>query len=476
MSLMYKDPAGGTPSTMGTQFRTDLYHAKALQEAAKEQYFSQKADMRTMPKHMGKKIVQYHYIPILDARNLNDQGIDAAGALITMGEFSVTFPRSVVTVTNATKAAAASAINANVGANFATAGADSSGGAGLAEITLTQLTAVYATGGAKDAVLALNVGASAEVRSGNLYSSSKDVGAVSGKMPALNENGGRVNKVGFTRLDLEGTFQKYGFFDEYNAESMNFDTDSELEMHITREMVMAANEINEDLLQIDLLNNAGVERFGGIAATKAEVTGEGGDISKPDYDDFMRLAIDLFNNRTPKHTTIVTGTRMTDTKTIDDAMFMHVGSEMIPTLKKMTDSFGNPAFVAARHYAAGTELARGEIGSIGDFRIIVVPEMMNWTGAGALETGANAGYRATGGRYDVFPLLVIGDQSFTTIGFQTDGKSVKFKIKHRAPESDGAYTESDPFGEKGFMSIKWYYGFMPLRKERIALMYSVAEA
>ena len=70
-------------------------------------------------------------------------------------------------------------------------------------------------------------------------------------------------------------------------------------------------------------------------------------------------------------------------------------------------------------------------------------------------------------------MLVVGEGSFTTIGFQTDGKSVKFKIKHAKPGSVESYA-SDPYGETGFYSIKWYYGTMILRSERLAVVYSVA--
>jgi len=123
--------------------------------------------------------------------------------------------------------------------------------------------------------------------------------------------------------------------------------------------------------------------------------------------------------------------------------------------------------------AAGT-IARGEIGQVDQFKIIVVPEMMHWAGDGAVE-GTNDGYRSTGGNYDVFPMLVVGSESFTTIGFQTNGKSVKFSIKHVKPGSTQSYNFQDPYGELGFMSIKWYYGFMVLRPERIALIKCVAE-
>jgi N4-gp56 family major capsid protein len=76
-------------------------------------------------------------------------------------------------------------------------------------------------------------------------------------------------------------------------------------------------------------------------------------------------------------------------------------------------------------------------------------------------------------KVNVYPILVVGDGSFTTIGFQTDGKTVKFKITHKPPGKEIA-DRNDPYGEVGFYSIKWYYGFMTLRPERIALIKTVA--
>jgi N4-gp56 family major capsid protein len=152
---------------------------------------------------------------------------------------------------------------------------------------------------------------------------------------------------------------------------------------------------------------------------------------------------------------------------------MYVGSEMLPTLRRMKDLHGEKAFVDARFYAAAGTLAAGEFGAIDQFRFILVPEMFHWAGKGKAETAANAGYRATGGFYDVFPMLCVGAESFTTIGFQTNGKKVKWKIQHKAP-SDNLSTW-DPYAETGFYSIKWYYGFMVQRPERIALYKVVAE-
>lgn len=467
----------GDNSTIGTQFNKFFYQKKALTELKKEQYFSQLADTTTMPKNMGKEIKRYHYLPLLDDANINDQGIDAAGVVITTTQYFVQFPELVLSAANAGKAAAAAAINDNIdnagsARTVCTAGADDSAGTGYATLTLTKLNVKYLNSTKADAVVALNVGAKKQQGSGNLYGSSKDVGTVNGKMPALGEHGGRVNRVGVKRIDITGSLEKFGFFDEYTQESLDFDTDAELEMHINREMLFAANEMTEDALQIDLLSAAGVVYYGGAATSVATVGGNSGSVCVPDFEDFMKLGIELDNNRCPKSTKIITGSRMIDTKTVPAARYMFIGSELIPVVKKMVDSFNNPAFIPVQQYADATEVANGEIGSIDPFRIIVVPEMMHWAGVGAA-VGTNAGYRTTGNRYNVYPMLVVGSESFTTIGFQTDGKSSKFVITHKKPGSAIA-DRNDPYGETGFMSIKWYYGFMTLRPERIACIKCVA--
>lgn len=428
MVAIYNDPANGSPSSIGPQVRTDYFDRRALMEAQREQYFSQLADVTAMPKNSGKKIKRFHYLPLLDDLNVNSQGIDAAGVTLVPGQFS--------------------AINAE-------GSIISSGHASR--------TAALAVVGAVNAV----------ADGGNLYGSSKDVGSISGKLPLLSETGGRANRVGYSRITIEAELEKMGMFDEYTKESMEFDSDAERMMHLRRERIMGANELTEDMLQIDLLNGAGVIRFAGIASQNSEITGEGANISVVDYEDLMRLSIDLDNNRTPKHTKIITGTRMIDTATIDAGRVLYIGTELLPTVKKMQDSFGNQAFIPVQKYAASGMTLRGEVGSIDQFRIVVVPEMMHWEGLGGAVT-TNEGYRETNGNYDIFPMLCVGDGSFTTVGFQTNGKTVKFSIINKEPGMESA-DRNDPYGEIGFTSIKWYYACMILRSERLAVLKTVAE-
>ena len=400
--LNYNAPADGQKSSIdGTgsdQMNTFFYLKKAIIQARREQYFMPLASVTNMPKNFGKSIKVFEYVPMLDDRNINDQGIDANG----------------VTIANA-----------------------------------------------------------------NLYGSSRDIGTISDKLPALTENGGRVNRVGFTRLTREGSLHKFGFFMEFTQESMDFDSDSDMMDHLSRELMNGAVQLTEAVLQKDLLSSAGVVVFAGAATNNGTVTGEvAGPVpaSIVSYANLMRLDQILNDNRTPKQTTVINGSRLIDTKTIPVGRVMFIGTELVPLLKGMKDLFNNAAFIPVQQYGDAGTILNGEIGTIDHFRIVLVPEMLHWAGAGAV-VGTNPGYRtatvAAQNRYNIYPMLVVGDQSFTTIGFQTDGKTVKFNVMTKMPGKETA-DRNDPYGETGFSSIKWYYGILIMRPERIAVVKTVA--
>jgi N4-gp56 family major capsid protein len=396
---------GNTPN----QLQPWVYLKKAIIRARKDQYFMPLASTINMPKHYGKTIKVYEYVPLLDDRNVNNQGLDANGATLT---------------------------------------------------------------------------------NGNLYGSSRDVGMITSKLPALTEDGGRVNRVGFTRLERQGSILKFGFFTEFTQESLDFDSDEGLMDHLATELMNGAVQLTEAVLQRDLLASVGVIMYSGGATSmngtygvSAETQTVGG-VSVPpavvNYKNLMRMDLILTNNRCPKQTTVITGSRMIDTAVIPAARILFVGGDLVPILKGMTDLFGNKAFISVQHYADAGTILNGEIGSIDNFRFIQVPEMLHYAGAGAL-VGTNPGYQSTTNgpvnpastNYDVFPMLVLGDDSWTTIGFQTDGKSVKFTVLTKMPGKDNL-TKLDPYGESGFSSIKWYYGILIKRPERMGVIYSVA--
>jgi len=427
MALEYGTGADGA-SNIGAQARTDFYFKKALIKVRDIQYFMPLADVRAMPKHHGKTIKQDVYHPLLDDLNTSDQGIDAAGLINLSTGFMAWNGLGVLQTSGGGWVAAAS------------------GNAGYYQSMANALSAA-------------GTGGSAKQQYGNIYGSAKDIGVITDRLPALTENGGRVNRVGFTRTQITGSLIKQGFFTEYTQESLDFDSDSELLSHITEEMLVGATELTEAQLQKDLINEAttnGTVQYPGTVTTKVTVA------AVVDYDDLMTLSIALDNNKTPRTTKIISGSRMTDTKTVMGGRVMYIGPDLIPLVRKMkgidTSSAVGSGFVGVEKYADATTILNGEIGSVDQFRFVVVPEMLVDTGGGA-------------SLVDIYPMLCVGDGSFTTIGFQTDGKTLKFTTTHKKPGRETADV-NDPYGEKGFYSIKWYYGFMALRPERLGILWT----
>ena len=393
MSQVYGD---GTNSTIGTQFNTYEYKRKALIETAKVEYFGQLGDVETLTKNYGQKIKKYHYLPLLDDRNINDQGLDATGATIV---------------------------------------------------------------------------------NGNLYGSSKDPGVISGKLPTLSETGGRVNRVGFKRLEIEGEIANYGFFYEWSQDSLDFDTDAELYSHINRESLAGAREISEDILMLDLLDAAGVVKFVGASATSLATVSD-----VITYNDLVKLGVTLDDNRCPKDTKAIRGSQDTDVINIPAARYAFIGSELIPTFMRMIDYHGDKAFVPVEKYAKMengkyTNTLHGEVGSVAGFRLIVVPEMAGYKGQGVVLASAVDGSTLlnNGTKIDVYPMLVVGSGSFAKINFQSSGTTNdKFKIIVRKP---GTFANpEDPFEKIGYSSIQFWQGTMILRPEWIAKILTGAKA
>jgi len=356
----------GSNSTVGPQFNTFKYNKQAVIEATKKQFFGQMSGVLNQPKHFGKTVKKYLYVPILDDRNSNDQGLDATGAAYD---------------------------------------------------------------------------------DGNLYGSSKDIGVITAKMPILSEEGGRVNRVGMTRLELEGSIENFGIFEEWTRDAMNFDTDDQLMTHLYREAGRAAGELNEDKLAIDLYNAAGIVVYAG-GGTDLTTT-----VKPCEYGELELMDKTLTENYCPMDTQIINGSRNIDTATVDGARYAHCSIDSRLSLQKMKDSFGDKAWTPARMYAAGGTLATGEKGAIEATRFIEVPEMPTTLG-GALDAEV------------IHPILFIGSGSFTQIGFQSNGKTTKLEIITKKPSKETA-DRNDPYGKKGFYSINWWAGVLVERPEWI---------
>ena len=239
--------------------------------------------------------------------------------------------------------------------------------------------------------------------------------------------------------------------------------------HFTREALRGANEITEDALMIDLINGAGSFTYYCGNKTSNNAMDASCEIT---YKDLIKLAKDLKDNRVPQEYKMFTGSTYTDTRTVAGGWTLYVGPAMRQSFMAMKDLHDRPAFVPVEQYAAGVQPVKGEIGRVYEFRIVEVPEMLEFVGEGATVSGTPT-MDNNGTNYNIHPMLIIGPESFTTIGFRTNGKSFNFEVMKKMP-GEATADRNDPYGRHGWWSIQWTYGTMILRNERLVCVRSVA--
>jgi len=421
MSMKFND-GGYNPSTsdIGVQFNDKHWSRAAVIEAKKVKTFSQLGDKLTQPKHFGDKIVKYHEIPILDSRNINDQGIDANGVTMVAGEWYTYDANGARVGTFATEALARAAVLAG------TSGA----------VTLKS-------------------------GNGNLFGGSKDLLVQNGSFPALTEEGGMVNRVGMKRLTIEAQVSEFGFYMSFTKKSLDMDTEVGLLARYSRAIGETQGDIREAQIRNSLISKSEDNRvFAGDATALNEV----GSNDILEFSDLRLMDQALKNARCPKSTKLIDGSTKVGTVTVGKARYVYVGLEALPTLEDMQYN-GKDVWSPVEDYAAAGTIAMDEIGRIGPFRFIEVEEMPKYTGRGADSTDTTddddvANRYVTDDRYDVFPILFVGSGSFATVGFEGDVARVTTIM----PKADA---HNDVYGKVGAVSISWYYGIMYLHPEWI---------
>jgi N4-gp56 family major capsid protein len=395
----------------------------------KKRTFTQLGDRLTQPKHFGDEIVKERQFPILHELNRLDGGIDATAATIvaqTLYVYNVSgaLIDTIEVRDYATQAAAITAAEAVVG---------------------------YA---------------SYKYGTGRLYGGDADYSVVAGTFPALTEEGGNVNSVNTKSVTVRGKVSEFGMHMKFTQRSIDMDTRVGVLAQKTKALGEAKGDIYEAQVQNALIAASEVNRtFGGTVATTLGTCNRAAVLT---YDDLRLMEQELKRLLVPRDTKIISGTDKIDTKVVGAAYYVYVGQELLPTLEDMQHG-GVNVWKPVESYAAGTTVAMGEVGAIGRFRFIEVDNMQKYRGVGVADSTGDddtAGYHAStpagGGteKFDVFPVLFVGTDSFATVGFEGDSA----KIKTAMPVADA---HNDPFGKNGSMSIAWYFGTLIYRPERI---------
>ena len=428
MSMKFNN-GGYNPATssLGAQINDKFWSKVAVKEARKKRVFSQLGDKLVQPKNYGDTLVKYHELPIIHKLNINDQAIDANGVRLVKNKWYA----------------------------YDSAGAMTGDANGYATKELAK-TAAGVTGSIKSG-------------NGNLYGGDTDFAVIKGSFPSLNEEGGKVNAVGMKRLVLEAKVTEFGFHVPFTKKMLDMDTETGLLARISREVGEAQGEIREKQIAAGLLSASEINRvLSGSASTIAEM----GAADKVSFTDIRGMEQSLKLARSPKQTKMIDGSTKIGTVVIGAGYAAYVGQELLPVLEDMVHA-GINVWKPVESYAAAGTIMEDEIGKVSSTRFIEVEDMIKYGGAGASSTdGVNdtdvENMYVTGGKYDVFPILYVGSDSFGTIGFDGDVARVNTVM----PTADA---HNDPYGKKGVVAISWFHGILIYRNERIRQILTTAK-
>ena len=323
-----------------------------------------------------------------------------------------------------------------------------------------------------------DAGAGETVKSGagSILNGSASYMTSAGSMVPLPEEGGVVNLMNGSSKLVSANISHHAVGSKYTVRSVDLDSRVGQVAQKLKDLSRAVGELKEMQVQASIQaaakNNSMIVSTDGSGSTFADVNG----LDVLTYDDLVAFEQELIRNDVPMDTEMLTGVNLTDTKVIEDSFIAYVSLEVVPTLRNMKGPGDTIVWIPKSQYGAGTEILEGEVGQIGAFRFVVVPDLQVYKGAGeVLDAGVNSSttYPAyssvvdAGGtpetRFDVFPMIVVGDDSFSIAGMGFADTSAR----HIPPVAD---VHNDMHAEVGGMSAKWTYGFLNYRPERIAML------
>ena len=303
--------------------------------------------------------------------------------------------------------------------------------------------------------------------------------ANSGSAGTIAEGAGAVNQVTPKKITFETSLARYGFMVEYTDEAVLFSEDP-VQVKYREELGYLMNQASEDLIQRDMLSSAGIVINAGGNITMAQMgtaiaaDGTNESLYKVSFDLIRKGVKALVRNRAQRHTEVVDGSTKIGTRPVNKAFYAIVGPEVkydLETLTRGTSYEKEYVYVPAYQYAAATNLAEGEIGSMHDVRFIESEGALVEVGAGATIPASYVGTLSHNGtKFDVFPILIPTKGAFATVGLKGQGK-VTFYSK--APSE---VSLSNPYGTKGFFSANMFYASIALKPECICRINVLASA
>ena len=479
MGLISKFNEGGLTSTdINREFNDEFVSKIMVEQAPRKRTFTGLGDQESIPKHYGDVLTKIVHFPMLHKDNLNDQGLDASTAeIITATWYSIDPSTGAVTGEFA-------AVDYIGEARVATPGETDDKVIFQDAIVLAQ--AALASDVSEADIAAAVAAGKAMSSAGKLLWGDASFAAASEPLAPLPEEGGIVNLLNSYSKVVSAKITKHGIAHKYTVDSVDLGSLIGQIGRKIKDVSRAKKELQEMQVQNSLLAQGELNSMvaSDVALTRQTV----GPTDIVDYDSLTVWEQALQDDDVPMDTKILTGSTNERSTSVEDAYVVYIARAVVPALRRMTGPGGVNVWYAKSKYAAGVDLIDGEVGMIDglSFRFVVVPDMQKYQGGGLLAVATDDAYATAAGvadkatydaaaqgvhtsgtNIDVFPMLVVGDDSFVTTSI--DGRNTK--ATHIMPKAD---VHNDIYGEVGGVSCQWRYGFLCYRTERISVLFTAA--
>lgn len=192
--------------------------------------------------------------------------------------------------------------------------------------------------------------------------------------------------------------------------------------------------------------------YGGAGTTLATVDG------KLTAKMLRKIARSLMLNHAKKPTTILDASPKIGTRPIEASFLVFCSSDIDADLR---DTTAFPGYTPVAAYGSRKPIHENEIGSFEQFRFIASAELVPFQNAGAL-VGATACLSTGGTNIDVYPIIVVGQESYGTVALR-GSKAFDLSV---IPV--GNKDSADPLGQRGYCGAKFYATSVILNQQWMA--------
>lgn len=156
-----------------------------------------------------------------------------------------------------------------------------------------------------------------------------------------------------------------------------------------------------------------------------------------------RMTKTLKRNHAKKKTRILAPSPNYDTSAVDAGYLVFVSTDAQPDVEDL------PGYVPVAKYGTRSPINENEIGSVGEYRFILSPELTAYADSGA-SVGTTGLVSTSASSIDVYPFIVMGEEAAFDVALRGANS---FKVTH-LPHTQT--DKADPLGQRGYVGASFW--------------------